>query len=470
MIDARRQQLHFGEGLIAEEVSDLREDWMKHADQVLEDEQLVTAVYEALARRSPRSRTRGRRGTPAEVVLRLLLLKHIRNWSYGVLEREVRANLVYRDFTRVGAAKGPMPSPMGRWGVALGPEGVEKIHERVVKIAQEKQVVQGRKMRLDTTVVETNIHYPTDSNLLGDGVRVLIRAMKRIAEIARKQGAKLRDRSRSVKFRILEIGRIARTKGGPNRERLQQGYEKLLSTVGRVVGQAKRFSDEIAKGVKRSADVMQQAALKGLRQELDTIVPRVQQVIRQAKQRIFGGDTHVAEKLVSIFEPTTEIIRKGKASKPTEFGKMVKIQEGENQIITDYAVYEKRPSDSELVIPAIDAHEKQLGCTPRLLAGDAAFYSAKNEAAAHDRGVKRVCIPSRSTKSAERKREQKKRWFKQGQKWRTGCEGRISVLKRRHGLRRCLYRGDTGMKRWVGLGVIADNLTHIGTVLAERKN
>ena len=470
MIEARRQQLRFGDGFIAEEVADLQEDWMKHADRVLEDEQLVTAVYEALARRHPKSRTRGRKGTPADVVLRLLLLKHIRNWSYQVLEREVRTNLVYRDFTHVGGAKAPDAKTMGRWGLALGPEEVEKIHDRVVELAKENHVVKGRKMRLDTTVVETNIHYPTDSNLLGDGVRVLLRAMKRIGEIAGKQGAKLRDRSRSVKFRILEIGRIARTKGGPNRERLQQGYEKLLSTVGRVVGQAKRFSDEIAKGVKRSADVMQQAALKGLRQELDTIVPRVQQVIRQAKQRIFGGDTHVAEKLVSIFEPTTEIIRKGKASKPTEFGKMVKIQEGENQIITDYAVYEKRPSDSDLVIAALDAHEKKLGCTPRLVAGDAAFYSAKNEAAAHDKGVKRVCIPNRSTKSAERKREQKKRWFKQGQKWRTGCEGRISVLKRRHGLRRCLYRGDAGMKRWVGLGVIADNLIHIGTVLAERKN
>jgi IS5 family transposase len=470
MIDARRQQLHFGEGLIAEEVSDLREDWMKHADQVLEDEQLVAAVYEALARRSPKSRTRGRRGTPAEVVLRLLLLKHIRNWSYQVLEREVRANLVYRDFTRVGAGKAPDAKTMGRWGLALGPDGVEKIHDRVVEIAQENQVVKGRKMRLDTTVVETNIHYPTDSNLLGDGVRVLIRAMKRIGEIAGKQGAKLRDRSRSVKFRILEIGRIARTKGGPNRERLQQGYEKLLSTVGRVVGQAKRFSGEIAKGVKRSADVMRQGVLEGLREELDTFVPRVQQVMRQAKQRIFGGDTHVAEKLVSIFEPTSEIIRKGKASKPTEFGKMVKIQETENQIITDYAVYEKRPSDSELLIAAIDAHQRKLGRTPRLVAGDAAFYSSKNEAAAHEKGVKRVCIPSRNTKSAERKREQKKRWFKQGQKWRTGCEGRISVLKRRHGLRRCLYKGDGGMKRWVGLGVIADNLQHLGAVLADRKN
>jgi IS5 family transposase len=470
MIDARREQLHFGDGLIAEEVSDLQEDWMQHADQALDDEQLVSTVYEALARRHPKSRTRGRRGTPAEVVLRLLLLKHLRNWSYNILEREVRANLVYRDFTRVGAAKVPDAKSMGRWGLALGPEEVAKIHARVVEIAQEKQVVKGRKMRLDTTVVETNIHYPTDSNLLGDGVRVLIRTMKRIGEIAGQQGAKLRDRSRSAKFRILEIGRVVRTKGGPNRERLEQGYEKLLSIVGRVVGQAKRFSSEIAEGVKRSADVMQQAVLEGLRKELETFVPRVQQVMRQAKQRIFGGDTHVAAKLVSIFEPTTEIIRKGKASKPTEFGKMVKIQEGENQIITDYVVYEKRPSDSDLVIAALDAHEQKLGCIPRLVAGDAGFFSANNEAAAHARGVKRVCIPSRSTKSADRKRAQKKRWFKQGQKWRTGCEGRISVLKRRHGLRRCLYKGDAGMKRWVGLGVIADNLYHLGTVLAKRKN
>jgi IS5 family transposase len=193
-------------------------------------------------------------------------------------------------------------------------------------------------------------------------------------------------------------------------------------------------------------------------------------VIRQTKQRIFGGDTHVAAKLESIFEPATEIIRKGKASKPTEFGKLVKIQEAENQIITDYAVYKKRPSDSELVIPALDSHENKFGCAPHLMAGDAAFYSAKNEAAAHQRGVKRVCIPNRSTKSAEGKRQQQKRWFKEGQRWRTGCEGRISILKRRHGLRRCVYRGERGMQRWVGLGVIADNLTHIGTALAERKN
>src|SRR5438093_4769075 len=174
----RRAQLSFGDGLITAEVDDVREAWMKHADQVLKDEQIVSAVYEALAKRRLKSRSRGRLATPAEVVLRLLVLKHIRNWSYAVLEREVRANLVYRDFTCVGAAKMPDAKTMGRWGVALGPEVIKQVHERMVKIAQENRVTQGCRMRVDTTVVETNVHYPTDSSLLGDGVRVLIRTMK----------------------------------------------------------------------------------------------------------------------------------------------------------------------------------------------------------------------------------------------------------------------------------------------------
>jgi IS5 family transposase len=358
---------------------------------------------------------------------------------------------------------------MNKWALALGPEVIENIHKRVVAIAQEKKVIEGRKMRVDTTVVETNIHYPTDSSLLGDGVRVLTRAMKRITALAGEAGAKLRDRSRSVKHRILEIGRAARSKGGAGKEKLQKGYRKLLEATSRVVGQAKRFSQEIVAGVKKSADVFQQAALEGLRKELDTMVPRVRQVMQQARARIFGGNTHVSEKLVSIFEPGTEVIRKGKASKPTEFGKLVKIQEAENQIITCYEVYEKRPSDSALLIPAIEAHEEQLGRVPHLVAGDAAFYSASNEKAAQEKGVKRLCIPNRNTTSAERKREQKKRWFRNGQKWRTGSEGRISVVKRRHGLNRCRYKGERGMQRWVGLGVIADNLRNIGRVLTGRE-
>jgi len=147
----RRAQLSFGDGLIAEEVSDLREDWMTHADQVLADERIVAAVYEALAKRRPKSRSRGRFGAPAEVVLRMLVLKHVRNWSYGVLEREVRGNLVYRDFTRAGGGKVPDAKTMGRWGVALGVDDGKQVHDRIVQIAQDKGVVSGRRMRVDTS-------------------------------------------------------------------------------------------------------------------------------------------------------------------------------------------------------------------------------------------------------------------------------------------------------------------------------
>jgi IS5 family transposase len=198
------------------------------------------------------------------------------------------------------------------------------------------------------------------------------------------------------------------------------------------------------------------------------MVPLVRQVMKQTRARILRGDTRADGKILSLFEPATEVIRKGKAGKPNEFGKMVKLQEAESQIVTDYEVYDQRPSDSDLLIGAIEKHEAALGRTPRLVAADAAFYSAKNEAAAKAKGVKRVCVPNRSTKSPERKREQKKRWFRNGQKWRTGCEGRISVIKRRHGLNRCRYKGDAGMKRWVGLGVIADNLLNIGRALERQ--
>jgi IS5 family transposase len=470
VIEMRRAQLKFRDHWVAEEVADLREDWMDHADRILDDDAIITAVYEALGKRHPKSRSRGRRGAPAEMVLRLLVLKHARNWSYEVLEREVRANLVYRDFARVGGGKMPDAKTMGRWGLAVGPEAIKQVHERMVTIARDQGVVEGRRMRVDTTVVETNVHYPTDSSLLGDGVRVLIRTMKKITEITGQTGTKLRDRSRSVKLRMLDIARAARSKAKQNSAKLKGAYGRLLNSTSRVVGQAKQFSGEIAAGVKRAANPLAQLKLDGLRQQIEQMLPRVKQVMKQTRARIYRGDTRSEGKLLSVFEPSTEVIRKGKAGKPNEFGKMVKLQEAENQIVIDFEVYDKRPNDSDLLVPAIEIHQATLCRTPHLVAADAAFYSGKNEATAKAKGVKRVCIPNRSTKSAERRREQKKRWFRNGQKWRTGCEGRISVVKRRHGLNRCRYKGQNGMKRWVGLGVIADNLINIGRATNKKSS
>jgi transposase, IS5 family len=301
LIEPSRPQLSFAEGLIQEEVGPLWEEWMRQVDALLADRELVQIVYQGLARRWPQSRTRGRPGTPAEVVLRLLLLKHMRNWSYHVLEFEVRANLVYRQFTRVGAQKVPDAKTLGKLAVALGPEIIEQIHRRVVVIACEKQIVRSRRMRLDTTVVETDIHYPTDSSLLGDGVRVLTRTMKRIIEIAGRAGTRLRDRTRAVSYQVRQIGRASRSRVAQGQELLKSSYRKLLYHTARVLGQARRFATEVASGRKRARSLLQQIALQAHRADLERMIPLVRQVI------------HVPGKQVSLFEPHTEIIRKGKS-------------------------------------------------------------------------------------------------------------------------------------------------------------
>ena len=462
MIATRRLQRSFADGLISEAVSDLWEPWMRHADQALEDEALLLLIQQELAKRCRKSKTRGRPATTSEVILRMLLLKHFRDWSFEDLTREVRANLVYREFTRIGGGKVPDDKTIGRLARQLGPDVVGKLHQRVVEIALEKKVATGRKLRVDTTVVETDIHYPTDSSLLGDGVRVLTRVMKRIGEIAGHAGTQLRDRTRSIKLKVLAIARASRNKTDNGKQKLEQSYVALLNATTRVIGQAKTFSREIGKGIKRGPGKLMGTA----RRQLDEMIPRVQQVIYQTRQRVLQGNTRAQGKLVSVFEPETEVIRKGKANKPNEFGKLVRIQEAENQLITSYEVLQKRPADSTLLIPALEQHVQLFGRAPHALAADPGFFSAANEAAAEKMGVKRVSIPSNGTPGKQRRARQKTRWFKKLQKWRTGCEGRISVLKRRHGLARSRYKGLAGMKRWVGLGIIADNLIHIGNHLA----
>jgi IS5 family transposase len=450
------------EGIVDEDVRALWEPWMVEADKLLEDEELIEVVFEAQGERHQHSATRGRSQTPAEMALRLLLLKHVRNWSFDTLEREVKMNLAYRDFTRIGMGKVPDAKTLARIAQALGGEVIAKLHERLVAIAQEQGAVRGRRMRVDTTVVETNIHYPTDSSLLGDGARVLTRTMKRIEQ--RSQGKlqrKVRDRMRSVNKRVRAIAMASRQKGAAGEERRKRQYRELLRLSRQMLNDAKRVMKEV-----EQLPAKRKTPLRSLGESLTATADRVRQVVKQAKARVFDGITQLPGKIVSLFEPHSEIIRKGKASKPTEFGKLVQVQEAENQIITHYEVFDERPSDRELLLGAVEAHERKLGRLPNLVTADAGYYAQAQERAVQQKGVRWVAVPNRNTHSVERRALEKSRWFKKAQAWRTGCEGRISVLKRRHGLRRCLYRGSEGMKRWVGLGVLADNLINIGKPLA----
>lgn len=462
MTRRKRAQRTLWEGVVDEDVRALWEQWMVEADKLLEDDEIIDLVYAAQGKRHEKSATRGRSQTPAEIALRLLLLKHVRNWGYETLEREVRMNLAYREFTRIGLGKVPDATVLARIAQALGGEVIARLHERLVIIAQQKGALQGRKMRVDTTVVETNIHYPTDSSLLGDGARVLTRTMKKVEQQVGKLKRKVRDRTRSVNKRVRGIAMASRQTASGSEERRKKQYRELLRYSRQILNDSQRVLEEV-----QQLPAKRKKALRRLAESLSIMAERVRQVVKQTKVRVFEGITQMPGKVVSLFEPHTEIIRKGKASKPTEFGKLVQLQEAENQIITHYEVFAERPSDRELLLSSVEAQIRKLGCVPRLVTADAGFYSQAQERAVQQQGVKWVAVPNRSTTSVERKQMEKRRWFKKAQRWRTGCEGRISVLKRRHGLTRCRYRGLEGIKRWVGFGVLADNLINIGTALAR---
>jgi transposase, IS5 family len=440
-------------------------DWLRKIDTLLEDEAVIETVAQAMEARWPQSRRRGRLGTPAEVVLRMLILKHLFDWSYDDLEHEVRANLVYRAFTRIDAGDVPDAKTILKIARALGPEVIEDLHRRVVDVAKRAGVTHGRRFRIDTTVVATNVQYPTDSSLVRDGVRVLTRTMHRASAALGDARSRVRNRLRSVGRRVLIIGRQARSP--ETRDALVRSYRRLMATTRAVMRDAETMVRRISQRL-RTAPAATASALRRARQQLHAMQPLIRRILDQTRARLLGGDIHVPDKVLSVFEPHTEAIRKGKIAKPTEFGKLVTIQESEHQIITAYEVHDRRPPDTTLWTPALDRHLAMFDRPPAIAAGDRGFASATNEAAAIARGVRRVILPRPGRKTDARRAHERQRWFRRGQRWRVGCEGRISVIKRRHGLRRCRYRGADGTARWVGLGVIANNLRSTAAFMNKR--
>jgi IS5 family transposase len=348
---------------------------------------------------------------------------------------------------------------------ALGPEVIEQLHRQVVDVAKRAGVTHGRRFRVDTTVVETNVHYPTDSTLLQDGVRVLTRTLQRASTALGDRAGRIRNRLRSVTRRVLIIGYEARSP--KTRDAMVKSYRKLMATTRAVLRDTATMVRRLGQRL-RTASPLAQPMLRRAQDRLRDLHPLVQRVVDQTRARVLGGDTHVPDKVLSLFERHTATIRKGKIAKPNEFGNLVTIQEAEHHIVTAFEIHAGRPADVTLWTPALDRHQAIFARAPDLAAGDRGFSSARNEQAAVDRGVRRVVLPRSGPKSPARRAHEHQRWFRRGQRWRVGCEGRISVLKRRHGLRRCRYHGVDGMHRWVGFGVIADNLMNIATFTRAR--
>jgi transposase, IS5 family len=434
-------------------------------DRLLDDDVLFQRVKADLRRRAPHTATRGRPSTPVEVILRMLVVKRLYHWSYEETEHFVADSLVLRQFCRVYVAPVPDDTTLLRWAKLIEPSTLAALNERVVALAQALRVTRGRKLRVDSTVVEANIHHPTDSGLLGDGVRVLSRLLRRAkAAVGKVTGVSpqlFRSRLRSVRRLVRQLHRLARRKGETATAELQQAYTRLLAVARHTQAQAARvcaiLRGQAGTGVQR------------LGQQFERFLPRVERVIDQTVRRVVHGEMVPAqEKLVSLFEPHTQIIVRRKTGKSVEFGRKVWLEEVEGGLISGYRILAEAGQDFPYLPASLAVHQQRFGRPPRLLAADRGVYSAANEATAQQARVKRIVIPYAGKPPPARVAQERTAWFRRGLRFRAGIEGRISVLRRRFGLDRCRDHGEAGLGRWVGWGIVTANLVTIAHTLARR--
>jgi IS5 family transposase len=439
-------------------------------DQLLDDDVLFARVKADLARRYPNSARLGRRSTPVEVILRMLVVKRLYDWSYEQTEHFVSDSIVLRQFCRLYLESVPDDTTLIRWANQIGSETVASLNERAVKLARSLKVTRGRKLRVDSMVVETNIHHPTDSALLSDGVRVLSRLLRRAKkvlpteEIDRLGKETFRTRNRSVRRTAQRLHRIARRKGEKAKKELKEAYRKLVRITQASRAQALR----VVKALRDEDD--DRAAGRLLTEKFEHFLRLVEQGIVQATRRVLEGEqVPASEKILSIFEEHTQIITRQKIGKPREFGRKVLIDEVDGGIISRYEVLSESASERSHLSESLGAHQERFGRAPLLLAGDRGLYSTENEKQAQQAGLKHVVLPKNGRLSKERQRHEKQRWFRQGFRFRAGIEGRISVLGRAFGLDVCLDHGEEGMSRWVGWGILAHNLRQISRTQVARQ-
>jgi transposase, IS5 family len=433
---------------------------LKRLDSVLDDDQLVDAVFAVLAKRREASARTGRPSTPAEVVLRLLVLKHIRGWSYEQLQWEVMGNFVYRRFCRIDGGDVPDAKTMVRYGQLLDGEVLKGVFDRVVELTRVRGLTKGRRLRIDTTVVEAPIHYPTDSALCADAVRVLAREVGKIEEAGTKLPFVRTDVRRSIARRLLEIGYALRKRGDEAKESLVKPYRRLLRVTARITRQAQRARRAAVRAMKKARG-KRRAALQRAVRKLDVFVPRAAQVIRQTRARIIRGVSNSEGKILSIFETGARILRRGKLHKPTEFGSLVRVQEAEGGVVTDVGIVDGH-HDSQLLVPAVERHIEVFGKAPTMAATDRGFYSGEGVKRIEALGVRRAVVPHPGHRSANRIAHERQRWFRRGRAWRAGGEARIARLKHHFGMTRSRYRGASGTPRTIYWAAISNNLVAIG--------
>jgi IS5 family transposase len=408
----------------------------------------------------------GRNGLTAQQVLRALVLQRVKNWDYRELRERIADGYTLRRFTRFYSGLVPKHDAFNRAFNRLTPATLEVINDSVVRAAVALGLENGKKLRVDTTVVETDIHHPTDSTLLWDSVRVVTRLIGRLNVLLPHGVPGFTNRSRSARRRMQEIQRMTPRE---RHERLVPKYRELIRTAEQVMGNAR----EVLKKTGRvsSIDLMTEIAIKAVREEIGHYCDLGDRVVDQARRRVLNGEQVPNElKIFSIFETHTDLIKRGKILKPVEFGHKVYIAESARGLITQYRVLNGNPTDDGHVESSLKSHKETFGNAPSVYSADRGFFSPNNIQQCKEAGVKLVCIPQRGgRRTAVQEAYEKSPSFKDGQRFRAGIEGRISVLFRGRGMKRCLAEGREHFELLVGAAVLANNLMVIARLLIERQ-
>lgn len=454
MLRERNEQVNIFETLLPFCTSELDPELQKISDFLDANPEILNCFAEQAIGRSENSKTLGRPSEALESVFRMLILRRRLSLGFRETTKIVNDSLALRHFTRTYYETVPTYSTLCRYDNLLSDKVLKEINEHVVQGAIAKKLTRGSKLRVDSTAVEADIHYPTDSNHLNDCIKVISRLGRQCRELGLATGEKTRDFTRSAKKHVLNIVKYSR-------KRSEEGKQEFTNTYRKLIQIAKRCKSNAVALIK-SIPEQSSTKAKHIKNKLEQVIPTTEQVIKQTECRVLKNE-HLSsdEKILSIHQPDTYTIRKGKRGKPNEFGKALEIQQTDGKIITHWTIHESNVSDTERFVPAIKKHIETFGKAPHLATGDRGFSSADNERDAQGLGVKRVSLPKRGKKSKERAKYEKQRWFKAGQRFRAGIEGTISVLKRRYGLRRCLNRGHNAFGRWCGLAIIAYNLVTI---------
>jgi len=393
----------------------------------------------------------GRKGMmTAEQVLKVLTVKQMNGFSYDELEFHLADSKTFRAYCGFGFAdKIPSASTLQRDIKKLRPQTLEAINRLLVELAVEKKIEKGRKVRIDSTVVESNIHRPTDSSLLKDAVRVLARLCGR-AKVSFLLDFDFVDHSRRAKKRALQILNAS------NDKQRKKPYIDLLRVTRRTVRYAKDAIEALRLHAMVSIDPSVQQAARHAADELDHYVSLAQQVISQTERRVLHGERIPAQdKVLSIFEPHTDIIVKDR--RETTYGHKITITGGASGLITDLVIEQGNPADSTLAVSMVERQKHIYGRAPRQVAFDGGFASKANLKDIKALGVKDVSFhKKRGLKVPDMV---KSAWvYKRLRNFRAGIEGIISFLKRGFGLRRCTWRGFQSFQAYAWASVLTANL------------